>query len=67
MRWNSTYDMMKFMLAYRVEIDKVTADKGLRLRKYELDNDDWVIINDLVGILEVCQSRFIYICYKQFI
>ena len=63
MRWNSTYDMMKFVLAYRVVIDKVTADKGLRLRKYELNNDDWDIINDLVGVLEVCQSCFIYICY----
>jgi hypothetical protein len=55
--------MMKFALAYRVVIDKVTADKGLKLRKYKLDNDDWVIINDLVGILEVYQSHSIYICY----
>jgi hypothetical protein len=55
--------MMKFVLAYRVVIDKITANKGLKLRKYELDNDDWVIINDLVGILEVCLSRSIYILY----
>ena len=33
MRWNSTYDMMKFVLAYRVVIDKVTANKGLKLKK----------------------------------
>jgi hypothetical protein len=32
--------MMKFVLAYRVVIDKVTANKGLKLRKYELNNDD---------------------------
>ena len=38
MRWNSTYDMMKFVVAYRPAIDKITADKALKLRKYKLDN-----------------------------
>jgi hypothetical protein len=59
-RWNSTYDMMKFALTYRVAIDKITADKGLKLRRYELDNDNWTIIEDLVSVLEVCMSRFVY-------
>ena len=58
-RWNSTYDMMKFVLAYRAAIDKITADKGIKLRKYELDQDDWTIIEDLVNILEVRHRRFI--------
>ena len=62
-RWNSTYDMLKFVLAYRVVIDKITADKGLKLRKYELDNDNWVIVEDLVNVLEVRRSRAIYIHY----
>ena len=53
MRWNSTYDMMKFVVAYRPAIDKITADKALKLRKYELNNDDWAIIKDLVSVLEV--------------
>ena len=34
-------------------IDRVTGDKGLKLRRYELDNEDWVIIEDLVSVLEV--------------
>jgi len=45
--------MMRFAVAYRLAINKITADKVLKLRKYELDNDDWVIIEDLVSILEV--------------
>jgi hypothetical protein len=53
-RWNSTYDMMKFTLTYRVAIDKITADKGLKLRRYELDNNNWTIIEDLMSVLEVC-------------
>ncbi|KIM83857.1 hypothetical protein PILCRDRAFT_53538, partial [Piloderma croceum F 1598] len=48
-RWNSTYDMMDFILKYRHAIDQITADKVLKLRKYELDNDDWAIIEDLVA------------------
>ena len=53
MQWNSTYDMMSFMPIHRTAINKITADKALKLRKYELDNDDWVIVEDLISVLEV--------------
>jgi len=59
-RWNSTYDMMRFALTYREAIDAITADKTLKLRKYELDNDDWLIVEDLVAVLEVCRSFIIH-------
>ena len=52
-RWNSTYDMMRFALEYREPIDTITANKELKLRKYELDDEDWRIIKDLVSVLEV--------------
>ena len=55
--------MLKFALMYRLAIDKITADKGLKLRRYELDNDNWVIIEDLVNVLEVCWSCFISVRY----
>jgi hypothetical protein len=55
--------MLKFALTYRVAIDKITADKGLKLRRYELDNDNWVIVEDLVNVLEVCWSCFISVRY----
>ena len=45
--------MMRFVLTYRKAIDKITADKTLKMRKYELDNDDWLIVEDLVAVLEV--------------
>ena len=51
------------MLAYRVVIDKITTNKGLKLRKYKLNNDNWVIVEDLVSVLEVRRSRAIYIHY----
>ena len=62
-RWNSTYDMLKFVLRYRAVIDKITTDKGLKLRRYELNNDNWAIIKDLVSILKVCLPRSVYIHY----
>ena len=52
--------MMKFALTYREAIDLITADKTLKLRWYELDNDDWVIVEDLVSILEVRHTTLIY-------
>jgi len=45
--------MLRFVLRYRKAIDQVTADKSLKLRKYELDNDEWIIAGDLVAVLEV--------------
>jgi hypothetical protein len=66
-RWNSTYDMMRFVLTYRTAIDQITADKVLKLRRYELDNDDWVVIEDLVSVLEVNLSFVHRVCYATFI
>ena len=53
-RWNSTYDMLQMALQYHSAIDHITTDKTLKLRKYELDDDDWEIITDLIRVLKVC-------------
>ena len=45
--------MMCFVLTYQKGIDQITADKGLKLSKYELDYDDWVVVEDLVNVLGV--------------
>lgn len=47
--------MMAFAIWYRQPIDAITADKKLKLRKFELDSDEWKVIEDLVQILEVCE------------
>jgi hypothetical protein len=52
-RWNSTYDMLSVVQAYRKPVDDVTADKSLKLRKFELDSDEWQIIDDLLFVLAV--------------
>ena len=35
-QWNSTYNMLKFALAYHNAIDKATSECSLKLHKYEL-------------------------------
>lgn len=51
--------MLVMALKYRLAIDNITANKALKLRKYELDNDDWKIISDLVRVLKVCHLPFV--------
>jgi hypothetical protein len=59
-RWNSTYDLLVFALRYRVAIDAITADKKLKLRKYELYDIDWVIVDDLTVVLEQYKKATLY-------
>lgn len=40
-------------IVYRSVIDDVTANKALKLRKFELDDEDWQIISDLLRVLKV--------------
>jgi len=59
-RWNSTYDMLIFALKYRKAIDGITADKEFKLRKYELDNEEWKIIDDLATVLKQFKQATLY-------
>jgi len=58
-RWNSTYDMLKFALAYRDAIDQVTSERPLKLRKYELSESEWLLVEDL----QDCLKGFNYPCH----
>ena len=46
--------MLHFAFEYCKVIDTLTADKQVKLRKYELDDDDWRIVEELVMVLQVC-------------
>jgi hypothetical protein len=51
--------MLKVVQQYHQPIDDITANKSFKLRKFELDGDEWQIINDLVYVLEV--QLFVYV------
>jgi hypothetical protein len=44
--------MISVSLQYRAVVDDITANKALKLRKYELDDDDWAIQKDLARVLK---------------
>jgi hypothetical protein len=52
-RWNSTYYMLSFAVKYCSAIYAMTADKSLKLRKFELETEEWSIAEDLVSVLLV--------------
>jgi hypothetical protein len=56
-RWNSTYDMLDFAVGYQSAIDDMTGDKSTNLRKYELDDGEWKIAEQLRDTLRVRVSQ----------
>jgi hypothetical protein len=52
-RWNSIFDMLDFAILYREAIDTMTANRLLKLRQFELDNEEWEIAERLRDTLRV--------------
>ena len=46
-RWNSTYNMLKFVCTYREAINKIMDNRAMKLREYELKDDKWKIVEEL--------------------
>ena len=55
-RWNSTYDMLNFALESQEALDAITSDKEMKLRKYEMDKEEWEIAHQLRNVLKVSLS-----------
>ena len=45
--WNSTYDMLKFAYSYHEAIDRITGDRAMKLRDYELLESEWETVKQL--------------------
>ena len=45
--------MLKFALAYCDAIDKATSERSLKLRKYELSENEWELVMQLRNCLKV--------------
>jgi hypothetical protein len=55
-RWNSTYDMLEFAVEHREAIDLITGNQKMKLRQYELTEEDWTITQKLCDVLKVCSK-----------
>lgn len=60
-RWNSTYEMLAFAVDYRLAIDSITGDRDMKLRQYELNEDEWEAAVQLRAALKVCRNISIII------
>lgn len=58
-RWNSTYDMLEFAVEYREGIDSITGNLKMKLRQYELSEEDWEIATKLRDVLKVSFFYFL--------
>jgi hypothetical protein len=47
--------MLKFAYTYRDPINKITDDRSMKLRDYELKDHEWKIVEELRDCLKVCK------------
>jgi hypothetical protein len=59
-QWNSSFDMLDFALDYRPAIDQIIDEKEMKLRHYELSEEEWMIVKQLRDVLKVCSSLLIH-------
>ncbi|KAF9548869.1 hypothetical protein CPC08DRAFT_648339, partial [Agrocybe pediades] len=52
--WNSTFDMLVFALKYQQVINEITGNRDMKLRKYEVQSEEWEIAEQLCSVLKVC-------------
>jgi hypothetical protein len=53
MRWNSTYDMLKFAKSYQDPINQMTDSRSLKLRYCMITELEWELIKQLQDVLKV--------------
>ena len=51
--WNSTFDMLNFAIEHIAAINTITGDRDMKLRQYELSEDDWNFARQLRDVLKV--------------
>jgi hypothetical protein len=51
-RWNATFDMLTFAVDYREGIDEITGNVKMKLRQFELTEEEWIIAKQLSEVLK---------------
>lgn len=59
-RWNSTYDLLAFPNKYSKAFDLLTADCGLKLHCFEMNEEEWELAGQLERILEVSTAAIAF-------
>ena len=51
--WNLTFDLLEYALKHRKAINLVTQQRELGLRKFEMTDHEWMVVEQLHSILNV--------------
>ncbi|KAG6808334.1 hypothetical protein H0H92_004442 [Tricholoma furcatifolium] len=52
--------MLQMTLEYCSAVDSITGDKALNLWCYELFDDDWKVIADLISVLKIFKEATLF-------
>ncbi|XP_006455430.1 hypothetical protein AGABI2DRAFT_75325, partial [Agaricus bisporus var. bisporus H97] len=56
--WNSTYDLLAFAKRYQKAFDVLTAECGLKLRKFEMEQAQPQYFNTSLGSIEILLKQY---------
>ncbi|KAI6097184.1 hypothetical protein F5141DRAFT_1011488 [Pisolithus sp. B1] len=66
--WNSTFDMVSFIVEYRTPVEALTDKCCLSLAAYALDKHEWLVLGQLCEVLKVshgyCTVQFLHPHHK---
>jgi hypothetical protein len=65
-RWNSTYEMLSFAYTYRQAYNELTDNRGMKMRKYEVSDSEWEIVNQLAKVLKVGSTTALLFFFSHF-
>ena len=51
--------MLEFAVEHREALDSITGNQKMKLRQYELTEEDWKIATKLRDVLKVCRCLFL--------
>ncbi|KIK79058.1 hypothetical protein PAXRUDRAFT_162302, partial [Paxillus rubicundulus Ve08.2h10] len=49
--WNSMFNMLDYAFSHRNAVDAITQRRDLGLRKFELGNHEWALLQELCDVL----------------
>ena len=53
--------MLDFAVEYQGSLDSMTGNQWMKLRQYELTEEDWDITTQLRNVLKVCYQLNVYV------
>jgi hypothetical protein len=57
------YDMLLFAVTYREALEMITGDWDMKLRQYEMDDEEWEIAHQLCQVLKVSSHILILVSF----